>query len=299
MIHVNGRKGMMSPQCLRAPWHAAALVLALAAPPAARAQEAAGYVATVRGTWFTSARPDQPVSAGRVVAQGEEVWAAPRSSAGAYLTLVLRDGSRLALNCAVPGDCDRRHTLRVRAGLLERTERMVEAVLGLVRRDPEAFVSLISRAEGAGPEDVVAAPGALGIDVSEALKEMDAGLYQVALERWTPPGTGTNWMTAQGTSSMSGPPPPRNWAPGQPLTVVAMPPGLYVLRLESYDGGGGESWVLVPPPQEYARIREEFARAREMVSTWTGMDAAHDARVFLRAYLAWLAGAVPPAEAPR
>lgn len=277
-------------------WRAAVVMLALAAAPGARAQDAAGYVASVNGTWFTSTRPTQAVSAGRVVAQGEQVWAAPRSSAGAYLTVVLRDGNRLALSCAVPGDCDRRHTLRVRAGLLPGAARMVDAVLGLVQRRPEALVPLIARAEGSGPADLVLPRNGTDVDVSAALTELGAGQYRVSLVQLGP-GDGQDFgrllqvvpacVIGVGT-----------WSPGQPLVVRGVPSGLYLLRTESGVENFAESWVLVAPPQEHARISVEFEQAREMVSTWTGIDSAHDARVFLRAYLASLAGLVP-AEEPR
>jgi hypothetical protein len=274
---------------------AAAAALALAAAPGARAQDTAGYVASVNGTWFTSARPAQPVSAGRVVRQGEEVWAAPRSSAGAYLNVVLRDGSRLALTCSVPGDCDRRHTLRLRAGFLQSAARMVDAVLGLVRREPEGFVSLISRADGPQPEDRVILQAGPQVDVSAALQELGAGQYRVSLTPW---GRGIEAQQAHGYFG------PDNrfgqaaaWSPGEPLIIPDVQPGLYVLRAASSAEDVRESWVLIAAagPQTRA-MQAEFEEARRMVSTWTGIDAPHDGRVFLRAYLASLAGLAPPPE---
>jgi hypothetical protein len=276
---------------------AGALMLALAAAPDARAQDTAGYVASVNGAWYTSAHPTQRVTAGRVVAQGEEVWAAPRSSAGAYLNVVLRDGTRLALNCTVPGDCDRRHTLRVREGLLQGAARMVDAVLGLVRRRPDSFVSLIARADGPQPADVVVLGDSAQIDVSAALAGMTAGQYRVALVGGQGSSTHAQAMRAElpfPVTQLAGP--AKAWEPGQPFAVRGVPPGLYLLMVQPGEDSPVESWVLVAPPQEHARIAAEFARAREMVSTWTGVDAAHDARVFLRAYLASLAGLVPAEE---
>ncbi len=271
----------------------AAVMLALCAATGARAQEAAGYVASVHGTWFTSSSLAQPVSPGRVVASGEEVWAAPRPSAGAYLTVVLRDGSRLALSCAVPGDCDRRHTLRLRGGLLQDAARMVDAVMELVRRRPEGFVSLISRADPPGPSDVVVAASGAGIDVSAALSKLGAGEYAVALERPGPAGSDSTWDNAFSSKlrAYAAARAARAWAPGQPFAVRAVPPGLYLLRVESAAAPPAESWVLVVPASDGGRTESEFARAQEMVGTWTGMEAAHDARVFLRAYLVALAGA--------
>ena len=276
--------GVHLPSSLR--W-GAAVMLALCAAAGAHAQEAAGYVASVHGTWFTSSSLAQPVSPGRVVASGEEVWAAPRPSAGAYLTVVLRDGSRLALSCAVPGDCDRRHTLRLRGGLLQDAARMVDAVMELVRRRPDGFVSLISRADPPGPSDVVVAASGAGIDVSAALSKLGAGEYAVALERPAPAGSDSTPDLRALAAGRAG----RAWVPGQPFGVRAVPPGLYLLRVESAAAPPAESWVLVVPPSDGGRTESEFARAQEMVGTWTGMEAAHDARVFLRAYLVALAGA--------
>lgn len=254
-----------------------AAAAALAVAPGARAQDAAGYVASVNGTWYTSARPDQPVSAGRVVAQGEEVWAAPRSSAGAYLNVVLRDGSRLALNCAVPGDCDHRHTLRVQQGLLQGVARMFDAVLEMVRRDPEVFVSLISRADGPQPEDVIVAGNGHGTDLTAAVAALSSGRYQVQMEPWL---------------AAFVPPPPvaaAVWATGDPLVVRRLRSGLYVLNVFRDDEWLGESLVLVAPPQEHAPATLMFEEAQQIASTWTGIDAEHDERVFLRAYLLALA----------
>lgn len=297
------------------PWIAAAM-LVLAAP-GAHAQEPAGYVASVQGAWFTSARPSHPVTPGRVLRQGEAVWAAPRSSPGAYLTAVLRDGSRLALNCAVPGDCDRHHTLRLRDGLLQDVARVVDAVLGLVRRDPDRFVPLISRAEPPGPADAVLAPQGPQIDVSPTLAGVPPGHYRAQFVRLAP-GSGCDPGRADGLSTLTpslgrdqvsrraagGPENARAvadaaWAPGRPLLATAPPAGLYLLCLGTADGlGVRESWVLVAPPARLAMIEQEFARAREIVSGWTGIDAAHDARVFLRAYLASLAAVAAGERAP-
>lgn len=302
------------------PWSVAAVMLALAAP-GARAQEQAGYVASVHGAWFSSARPSQPVSPGRVLSQGETVWAASRSSPGAYLTAVLRDGSRLALNCAVPGDCDRRHTLRVREGLLQDVARVVDAVLGLVRRDPDRFVSLISRADPPGPADAVLAPQGVQIDLGPALAAVPPGHYRARLVRLVP-GSGCERDSAGGLPShtpsrgldhaahapqahanpanpQASPGADAAWSAGRPMLAAAPPPGLYLLCLGTAGGGGvRESWVLVAPPGDHAAIAAEFARAREIVSGWTGFDAAHDGRVFLRAYLASLAAVVTGGRSP-
>jgi hypothetical protein len=177
---------------------------------------------------------------------------------------------------------------------------MVDAVVGLVRRHPEALVSLIARADGPGPADVVVLGDNGETDVSAAMAGMTAGQYRVVLVgREDSSARRAQAMRAElpfPVTQLAGP--ARAWEPGQPLAVRGVPPGLYLLMVQPGKGSPVESWVLVAPPQEHTRIAAEFARAREMVSTWTGVDAAHDARVFLRAYLASLAGLVP-VEEPR
>lgn len=325
---------------------AAALVAALAAAPGLGAQETAGYVSSVQGTWFTSARPRQPVSAGRVVAAGEEVWAAPRSPAAAYLNVVLRDGNRFTLSCSVDGDCDRRHTLQLRRGLLEDAGRIVDAVLDLVRRDPGRLVPLISMGDPPGPPDLVVSPTGASLDLAPVLAQAPPGRYVVELVHWrlvagshtgvaqanaehsehaqAASGHPTQAQVAQGAQGQAavqeqawqmlsgrvdharqqgqaqgGHFGMRIWTSGQSLVHPGVPPGLYVVRAFNLDTiRPSDSWVLVAPPEERARMEAEVARAKAIVQSWVGIQSEHDARLFLRAYMLALTEA-PPVPAPR
>lgn len=262
----------------------AAVAAAVCLTPAPAPTQAAGYVASVNGDWFTSAHPNDTVRAGRVVQHGEEVWAGENPSRGDYITLVLWSGERITWSCSVPGDCEDRHTLRRPGGGLTRAVRIVEEVMGLMRQEPERYVSLLTRGTMYTPTEAVLPRRGGRVDVSPALRFVPAGRYAVWLVPWSDEAA----CTGSGPGAPA--PPPASWRAGERLEVAAPAPGLYLLCVQGEGGAPEEAWVLAADENRFPALDADFEFARELTCFWGGQNARADALGFLRAYLHGLAG---------
>ena len=264
---------------------AAAMAASLLLPIPGAAQGSVAYVLVARGTWFAGSNPGDRLTAGVALLAGDTIHSTPRSEAGDHLTVVLRAGDAITLECPAEGEghCDESAVIpdRREATLFGR---FVDKVMEGLRGEPTRYTSLVSRG-ALGPADAVLLVRGDALDVAPALAPLNSGEYNLCLTR--PPRAGA-------TADNGCPYGARvHWSGDDAVAarLRGLTPGLYEFAVRSPEGVvvGTPAWVVVSDSVRFPQIRSTFDSARALTRRWSDRVQPGDIRTFLRSALDALA----------
>jgi hypothetical protein len=147
---------------------------------------------------------------------------------------------------------------------------------------PEVERVFTPAVRGPALEDGVVQPGAGGApDLEPILGNMGAGRYRAELRARTSSGLAASSVTLQTVVRSS-----------QSVATIGKPvaPGLYQLTLiDQTSAVAGRALILLAKPEEFAVLRQGFARVQALARPWTQSAGEAAVRSFLQDYLMALA----------
>ena len=153
-------------------------------------------------------------------------------------------------------------------------------VLDRLVRSPQLYIVAAARGLEQEPQEAVLPLSGTEVDLSSAMRTLDAGNYAVSLERIG------DHADVKLTGKVS-------WSPGRPakLQFPKLTPGLYRILVtpEGGDSEGSEAWVLVTPAAHYEVNTKDFRQAIDITESWGDRVDVNGKRSLLRACLQSLA----------
>ncbi len=264
---------------------AAAVAVTVLLPMTIPAQGSVAYVLVARGAWFAGSKPGERLTAGVALFAGDTIHSAPQSEVGDHITVVLRAGDAITLECTAMGErgCDESTVIPEARGSTV-FGRFVDKVMEGLRGEPTRYASLVSRG-APGPADAVLRTRGDELEVAPALVPLNSDEYGLCLMRPVPASA-----TAAAGCALEA---RYHWNADR-ATVARLPgltPGLYQLAVRSADGAsvGAPAWVVVTDSVHFPQIHAAFDSARALTLRWGDQVPPGDIRTFLRSALDALA----------
>ncbi len=263
----------------------------------AQAQENAGYVLSIDGSWYLRGARQQ-LKQWQKLPGGVRIVAGKTIDKSSHITIALFNGETINRTCDDGRKCNAPLVIPGNSPAVASRQRPVATTIGraqssLRQRIANAFWSIFEHPEiymvptfarnesDLSFQEAVVAWNSGRVNLSPVFKNMPAGSYPLA----TAP-TVTNAQPISPSDSI------RiviNWEPDNPASAITdkLKPGLYRLVGErSY-----EAWVLVTPPEQYEAANNSFQQAIETTRRWGKTVDPATVQMFLRAYLETLAKA--------
>ena len=286
-------------------WIALLFGLVLACPVAAQNQPAEtrqiGFALHMEGAWLANGQP--------ILGNGASLEAKAaislssdtdfRSGQDLTLTVVLLNGRTVPLRCNSFESCHKLLPYTLPDSLAEHSpvlERLERAVARLLFRDPDRYISPLSRA--AGPPQ----------KLKEDVLRLDGGRLSIGV--WlqnVEPGAYTLVLVYIGRDNRSSNPPVLRfeWAGNPAATIEAkdVTPGLYEAQLLPARSVlnqpvSEDAWVVVAAPATHEKDAAAYHNCTSSIAGWTQIDPS-DVQTFLRACLDQVASPVPPDDTKR
>ena len=235
-------------------------------------------VVGIVGKWHSVSHPDA-FRLGQSLEPGTSFVRDPPNARSGSITLAWDKDTRETHACDNPGDCDK--LFKVPAAPVAHTSSgWFREILATWVHEPKRYVAAVSRDSGS-LQDAVARTSAAGADLAPVLSGLGKGTYWFRIERMET-GRGATVPIGKGPVTLS-------WDPGHTGSAIVpgLKPGLYRVQSTNQQGEatGGDAWVLVPPPQEFAKAEAAFREIVEQTATWredvppAGLRAIHRARL--------------------
>jgi len=250
-----------------------------------------GFVLDLHGEWELADSSPVLLRIGRAVPADGTIR--PRQAQPAsFITIVLFDGSTtLSRSCRIAGDCAKPLVLPSRTDTDTFWARALKTMGGLLSRQDESLVPVMSRAVFTADEEVQAHEAVVelangSVDLAPVIEGSAAGRYTVILE-----------TAARGNATPAAPlTAVFDWSPGQPVKAsgAKLIPGLYAVtvlpdRDEVYAPTGASAWILVSSAETFEKRARAFAEATALTRHWEKPVRKQAVRRFLRACLEMLA----------
>ena len=247
-----------------------------------------GFVVEYTCEWTVTTQTDIPVVVGATVPGGAELIASNVVTQPCSITIALLNDTLVKHECAGNQDCAFRlpSTLQTETSV---ARRLVRAIGHLFSKEPERYVSALSRGEGL--RDGVAELGQQGLDIGHLLEDLPSGVYTLHFS----PLKAERPTAAVVQATLE-------WKRGQ-SGVVAVPslvPGLYAVTVTTGRAQASPdetaAWVLVAEPPRARQASVAWKEAETKVAEWRADLSGASSRALLRAFLESLA--VTADEAP-
>lgn len=245
----------------------------------------AGTVIGMSGEWFLVGKPWQQIKKGQELPAGGRVRLVSREQGAksSFIEVVLRDGKKVNFSCEMIKGC----SWPIPGPIKEEMPLpdLFWKFLG-IRAHKDDYVRTFTR--GDDLEDGVVILNKGQADLSAVFWKMKPDLYLL------------RFQSVDNKGGLQSEPlthhPVYDWEPGKPspLSIGSIGQGLYQIEIldkdtTGHDPTGVKAWVLLAEPRHYEALQESFQKVVALTHKWEKGSKSDATRIFLRAYLNYLA----------
>lgn len=260
------------------PWLAFTILTTFTVPawPEAPAKPAKPAVVGISGEWTLDAAPSQPaeraVHFGRELTQGATVRGGHK---GDHIVFSCPDGQLLSRGCPADG-CPVQACGKETGEKANPRPAWLTSTLALVSRNPDRFITAVSRGLGPEPWEAVLEGRANGLDVAPLLSRLPAGVYRLKLSHLPEKPAFVAEREVK-------------WTPGNSAIFAAPAVRPAVYRVVIVDGPGdtqgSQAWALVASSAAAPALLRRWEQVSASVAPWREEVEPVYLHAFLRATL--------------